>query len=117
MNDVKRFRKDVTDEMDIPTSDSMTSARNVDTMKVKELDEANKKLEKTNTIIRKMYKTNRNLRQRVRQLRNCIKLYKEQRFSVAQDLLQQVFYKDQIEYLTAKRTVCTLYTCMDKRNH
>lgn len=47
-------------------------------------------------------KTNRILLQRVRQLRNFNKLPRGQTSSLVQDLLHQVFHKDQIKYFEAK---------------
>ena len=90
------------DEVDVSISDLSTFANNNDTTKElsKKLDDANKKLERANAIIRKTVKANRILLQRLRQSRNINKLSNGQ--TLAQDLLHTVFHNDQIKYLEAK---------------
>lgn len=91
----------------------MTSNNNsVEELKRK-LDEANKKLERANTIICKNLRTNRILLKRLRQVKNSNKLRNKQRFSLT-DLLHRIFYEDQIEYLKAKHEGRHIYKWTDE---
>ncbi|XP_025154743.1 uncharacterized protein LOC112588584 [Harpegnathos saltator] len=101
-NDAKRLRRSVTDESITLASDESITLASDDTVKIlqRKLNEANKKLEKANTIIRNSETTNRILRQRLQQIRNSTKMHSEQNNSL--EFLNKVFHKDQIAYLKAK---------------
>lgn len=96
-------------------NDTITLPSDHDTIKElkKKLDEANKKLEKANIIICNNEKRKIIFLKRLRQLKNSIKLRSDHDISLA-NLLHEVFYKDQLEYLKAKYKGHRIYKWTDE---